>query len=316
MFSATVPYPRHMTEPLARCSIGWDLDGQTSGALLFSRAADIKVVTSMLNRLAGHMSDLTEEAVGHGGCAPDLDVWIDPAATSSQKRLRTLLGSKFVIFAALLPGRTINGRCLEPHNGLHAILRGDKTHVWITHSPQDVLRSIGGTPALLSLAHHLLSDSPGLPAAKSSPSRFAGHNVDTVLSILLSFLDGNVANQVWNHTFRPHLSCVWQAHMRCRAEMHRSRTFHSIERVHKRQLFIFHIHFRFFLAHVFVMSERFLLRGRRGDLGATSPFLPRKEFCTSGGPHCHGARQDVPDLCTTQCAGRHHPWSAWSSWKR
>lgn len=199
IFSASVPYPRQMTEPLTRCSIGWDLDGQTSGVLLLTSAAHPKVVRSMLNRLAGHVDNLSEEALECRGSAPDLDLWADPASISSQERFRKmLLGSEYRIFAALLPDRTMNGRCLEPHHGIHARLRGDSTQVWTTRPAQDVIGSIGGTPTLLSLAHQLLSDAPESSVGRSiaTSAAFIGSNVDTVLSVLLSFLDGNVANQV------------------------------------------------------------------------------------------------------------------------
>lgn len=198
VYSASVPYPRHMTEPLTRCSIGWDLDGQTSGILLLTSAAHPKVVRSMLNRLAGHVDNLGEEALESGGSAPDLDLWTDPAGISSQERFkRLLLGSEYRIFAALLPGRTMSGRCLEPHHGIHARLRGDSTHVWMTRPAQDVIGSIGGTATLLSLAHQLLSDATESSVGRPiSSTAFIGRNVDTVLSVLLSFLDGNGANQV------------------------------------------------------------------------------------------------------------------------
>ena len=133
-----------------------------------------------------------------GGSAPDLDLWADPASASSQERFRRmLLGSEYCIFAALLPGRTVNGRCLEPHHGIHARLRGDSTHVWTTRPAQDVIGSIGGTPTLLALAHQLLSDATESSVGRASSSATCtGRNVDTVLSVLLSFLDGNGANQV------------------------------------------------------------------------------------------------------------------------
>lgn len=198
VFSASVPYPRHMTEPLTRCSIGWDLDGQTSGVLLLTTAGHPKVVRSMLNRLAGHVDNLSEEALEFGGSAPDLDLLADPAGISSQERFRRmLLGSEYRMFAALLPGRTVNGRCLEPHHGIHARLRSDSTHVWTTRPAQDVICSIGGTPTLLSLAHQLLSDAAESSVGRAvSSAAFVGSNVDTVSSVLLSFLDGNGANQV------------------------------------------------------------------------------------------------------------------------
>lgn len=206
-FSASVPYPRHVVEPLAQCGIGWNFDGQTSGILLLSGVADLKNVTSMLNRLAGQVDDINEDSDVFGSCPPDLDLWDDSAPISAQKRLkRRLLGSKYRFFAALLPNRTIDGLCLEPHNGNHAQLRRDATNVWITSTPQDVIRSIGGTPTLLSLAHELLSDPPRLWTSKEITSPFTGRNADTVLSVLLCFLDGNVANQVRNPgtAFRVH----------------------------------------------------------------------------------------------------------------
>lgn len=197
IFSASVPFPRHVVEPLAQCSIGWNLYGQTSGILLLSGAADLKNIRSMLNRLAGRVDDVNEDPDVFGSCPPDLDLWNDSAPISAQQRLkRRLLGSKYRFFAALLPNRTIDGLCLEPHNGNHARLSGDTTNVWITSTLQDVVRSIGGTPTLLSLAHELLSDPPRLWTSKEIISPFTGRNVDTVLSVLLCFLDGNLANQV------------------------------------------------------------------------------------------------------------------------
>lgn len=196
-FSASVPYPRRMSEPLARCSIGWNLDGQTSGVLLLSGVASLKDAKSMLNRLAGRPDDVTEGADAFGSSCPDLDLWDDTATVSAQQRLkRKLLGSKYQIFAALLPNRTVDDLCLEPHNGHHGLLRGGTTHVWITHTVQDVISSIGGTPSLLSLANGLLSEAPGLSLGINNDSSVTGRGVDTVLSVLLSFLDGNVANQV------------------------------------------------------------------------------------------------------------------------
>ncbi len=197
VFSAVVPYPRYVSEPLAQCSIGWDLNGQTSGVLLLSGAAELKVVKSMLNRLAGRVDDGIEDADEFGNSFPDLDLWDDTATVSTQQRFKQrLLGSKYQIFASLLPSRTIEGLCLEPHNGHHGRLRGGNTHVWITSASQDVIRSIGGTPGLLSLAHGLLSDAAEPSQGKEILSSFTGRNVDTVLSVLLSFLDGSVANQV------------------------------------------------------------------------------------------------------------------------
>lgn len=202
VFSSPVPYPRHITEPLTQCSIGTEFDGQMSGVLLFSAAADLKVVGSMLNGLAGRTGVLGREATRYKDAAADPDLWADPATVSVQERLkRKLLGSKCRIFAALLPGRTINGQCLEPHNGHHARLRAGTTHVWITSSAQDVIRSIGGAPALITMARHLLSHSPGSSISTSGPNSFSGHNVDTVISVLLSFLDGSVTNQVCRLTF-------------------------------------------------------------------------------------------------------------------
>lgn len=186
-----------MSEPLARCTIGWNLDGQTSGVLLLSGVASLKDAKSMLNRLAGRPDDVTEGADAFGSSCPDLDLWDDTTTVSAQQRLkRKLLGSKYQIFAALLPNRTVNDLCLEPHNGHHGLLRGGTTHVWITHTVQDVISSIGGTPSLLSLANGLLSEAPGLSLGIKNDSSVTGRSVDTVLSVLLSFLDGNVANQV------------------------------------------------------------------------------------------------------------------------
>lgn len=198
-YSASVPYPRRISEPLARCSIGWNLDGQTSGVLLLSGVASLKVAKSMLNRLAGQPNDVTEDADAFGSSSPDLDLRDDSATVSAQQRLkRKLLGSKHQIFAALLPSRTVDDLCLEPHNGHHGLLRGGATHVWITHTVQDVIGSIGGAPSLLALANGLLSEAPGsdLSRGRKSPNAFTGQSVDTTLSVLLSFLDGNVANQV------------------------------------------------------------------------------------------------------------------------
>lgn len=199
LFASSVPYPRHISEPVAHCSIGWDLDGQMSGVLLLSGVAELKVLKSMLSRLAGGIDDIKQDAAACASTPPDLDLWDDTATVSAQQRLkRRLLGSKYRVFAALLPDRTINGLCLEPHNGQHALLRGDTTHVWITRHSQDVVKSIGGTLTVLSLAHELLSDTPQGPPATPIPSPATGQNVDTVLSVLLSFLDGNIANQVRN----------------------------------------------------------------------------------------------------------------------
>lgn len=210
-FASSVPYPRHISEAVAHCSVGWDLDGQMSGVLLLSGVADLKIVKSMLNRLAGRIDDMKQDADACGSTPPDLDLWDDTATVSAQQRLkRRLLGSKYRVFAALLPDRTINGLCLEPHNGQHALLRGDTTDVWITRHSQDVVKSIGGTLTVLSLAHELLSDTPQGPPAASTPSPATGQNVDTVLSVLLSFLDGNIANQVQN----PVLPFVQQCDLR------------------------------------------------------------------------------------------------------
>eukprot|EP00752_Nemacystus_decipiens_P002115 g2019.t1 len=195
-FSASVPYPRRISEPLARCSIGSNLDGQTSGVVLLSGVASLKITKSMLNRLAGRLDDVAEGADTFGNSSPDLDLWDDKATVSAQQRLkRTLLGSKYHIFAALLPNRTVDDLCLEPHNGHHGLLRRGTTHVWITHTVQDVIRSIGGTPSLLSLANGLLSEAPGVSLGRRKNNSFIGQSVDIVLSVLLSFLDGNVANQ-------------------------------------------------------------------------------------------------------------------------
>lgn len=196
VYSAPVPYPRPGgAVNLTRCSIGWDFNGQMSGVLLFSSAANLKVVTSMLKRLAGQGGDSGEDAPAP---ASDPDLRADPATVSSQERIKTnLFGGRHRIFAAYLPGRTTSGQCLEPHNGHHASLRRDRTHAWVARAAQDVVRSIGGTPTLLPMAHHLLSDVPSQQVCRT-----AGQNVDTVLSVLLSFLDGNVANQVRDCIFR------------------------------------------------------------------------------------------------------------------
>lgn len=215
-FSASVPYPRRISEPLARCSIGWNLDGQTSGVLLLSGVKSLKIVKSMLNRLAGRPDDMIEGADAVGSSSPDLDLWDDTATVSAPQRLKQkLLGSQYQIFAALLPNRTVDDLCLEPHNGHHGLLRGGTTHVWITHTVQDVISSIGGTPSLLSLATGLLSEAPGLALGRKIPNSFTGRSVDTVLSVLLSFLDGNVANQVrrlltglWPHLFELEVCCT------------------------------------------------------------------------------------------------------------
>lgn len=215
-FSASVPYPRRISEPLAQCSIGWNLDGQTSGVLLLSGVANLQSAKSMLNRLAGRPDDVTEDANAFGSSSPDLDLWDDAATASAKQRLtRKLLGSKYQFFAALLPNRTVDDLCLEPHNGHHGLLKRGTTHVWITHTVQDVIRSIGGTPSLLSLANGLLSEAPGSSLGRKNPNSFIGRSVDTVLSVLLSFLDGNVANQVrslltgfWTHVFEANRSVL------------------------------------------------------------------------------------------------------------
>lgn len=197
VFSASVPYPRHMTEPLTQCRIGWNFDGQTSGVLIFSGSAELITVRSMLARLASHVDASSGEVFGDRSSVLDPDLWDDPSTISSHERLkRKLFGSECRIFAALLPGRTINGQCLEPHNGHHALLRGNSTHAWIIHTAQDIVRSIGGSPILISLAHQLLSGGSETPAPRAGPNSFIGQNLDTVLSVLHSFLDGNVLNQV------------------------------------------------------------------------------------------------------------------------
>lgn len=196
-FCGSVPYPRHVSEPLAQCSVGWDFNGQMSGVLFLSVSAELKIIKSMLYRLIGLSDGTNEESHGFGSCPPDLDIWDDTATVSAQQRFRRkLLGSKYKIFAAFLPDRTVNGLCLEPHNGLHALLRVVSTHVWFSRTPQDVIKSIGGTPTLLALAQELLSNDPASQSGSQLSSPFSDRNVDTVLSILLSFLDGNVANQV------------------------------------------------------------------------------------------------------------------------
>ncbi|CAM9130173.1 unnamed protein product, partial [Hapterophycus canaliculatus] len=196
-FRAPVPYPRHVSEPLSQCSVGWDFNGQMSGVFFLSIAAELKIVKSMLCRLMGLPDSTNEDAHGFGSCPPDLDLWDDTATVSAQQRLRRkLLGSKYRIFAAFFPDRTVNGLCLEPHNGLHALLRVGTTHVWLSHTCQDVVKSIGGTPTLLSLAQELLSNDLASPPGSQISNPFSDRNVDTVLSVLLSFLDGNVANQV------------------------------------------------------------------------------------------------------------------------
>lgn len=190
VYSAPVPYPRHVeATPLTKCSIGWDLNGQMAGAFMFSGAAELKTIMSMLKRLTGDVADSKEGRIIH---TSDPDLWMDPAIVSSRKRLeKNILGDKYRLVAAFIPSRTFSGRCLEPHNGYHAQLRGDRTHLWIRRSVGDVLRSIGGPAALLPLAHVLLSD-----ASPNQPSLFSGQNVDTVLCVLLTFIKEDVVNQV------------------------------------------------------------------------------------------------------------------------
>lgn len=196
-FSASVPYPRRISGPLARSSIGWNLDGQTSGVLLLSGVASLKIANSMLNRLAGRPDDVADGTDAFGCSSPDLDLWDDTATVSAQQRLkRKLLGSKYRFFAALLPNRAVDDLCLEPHNGHHGLLRRGTTRTWITHTVQDVIKSIGGASSLLSLAKRLLSETPDLSLGSKKNTSFNGRSVDTVLSVVLSFLDGNVANQV------------------------------------------------------------------------------------------------------------------------
>lgn len=187
VYSAPVPYPRHIeATPLTKCSIGWDFNGQMAGAFMLSGAAELKTMMSMLKRLTADSNE------GRIIDTSDPDLWIDPAIVSSRKRLENnILGGKYRLVAAFIPSRTIRGRCLEPHNGYHAQLRGDRTHVWLRRSVGNVLRSIGGTAALLPLAHGLLSD-----ASPNQPSLFSGQNVDTVLSVLLTFIKEDVVNQV------------------------------------------------------------------------------------------------------------------------
>lgn len=194
MFSAPVPFPRNLTERLTRFSIGWDFEGQTSGVLLFTRGADPKAVGAMLRQFVWQLEDFTE---GVGSKPSDLDLCVDSATVSTQALLKTkILGSKFRLFAALVPSRTIHGLCLDPHNGHHARLRGDRTHAWTMRSAQDVIRSIGGTPTLLLLAYHLLLNTANISTKGSSSGTLLGENVDTVLSVLLSFIRGNLVNQV------------------------------------------------------------------------------------------------------------------------
>lgn len=279
-----------MTEPLTRCSIGWDLDGQTSGVLLFSGAAELKLVSSMLNRLARHVDNPCDESVGCAPYASDPDLWVDTATVSSQERLkRLLLGSKCRIFAALLPARTVNGRCLEPHNGHHALLRGDKTHVWITRTAQDVIRSMGGTPALLPLAHQLLSDFPGSPV-NDSPVHFAGQNVDTVLSVLLSFLDDNVANQVRNLVICAQGPLVRHGRpIRIRYQCRKSVCKCSVNVRNSACPFLADLATTCTLPRVSLLPERLLLRGRCGDPGDPSSLFSPKELCFGRRSYCYGA---------------------------
>lgn len=199
--SAAVPFPRNVTDTLARFSIGWDFDGQTSGVLLFSRGADLNSVWSMLRRLAGQTGPCAETPDRHRNPPSDPDLWIDSATVPTQGRFRSkLIGSNSIPFASLIPSRTVNGLCLDPHNGHHAQLRGYRTHAWTTHTASDVIRSIGGTPSLLPLAFYLLSDSEARRPPGSGLSPVDGENLDTVLSVLLSFLRGSVVNQVRQQT--------------------------------------------------------------------------------------------------------------------
>lgn len=194
--AAPVPFPRHVSESLTRCSIGCDFDGQTSGVLVFSRAADVAVIAPMLRRLAKHAEGVSND-VGCKRCPSDPDLWVDPATVSPQERLKTkLLGSRSIFLAALLPHRTISGLCLEPHNGYHATLRRDKTHAWSVHTAHDAIKSIGGTSTLLPLAWHLLSDSTGASTAQPRASSATGKSVDIILSVLICFLRGSIVNQV------------------------------------------------------------------------------------------------------------------------
>lgn len=198
-FSAPVPFPRNVTDPLKHFSIGWDFDGQTSGVFIFSRGADLKVVRAMLRRHVGHLDGFREPTAGLGSnpSPSDLDICFDSATVSAQARFKTkLLGSKCALLIALMPSRTINGLCLDPHNGHHAQLRGERTHAWTIRTAQDVIRNIGGTPSLLPLACYLLLDTAILHWEGPTTGCISGENVDTVLSVLLSFLRGNVTNQV------------------------------------------------------------------------------------------------------------------------
>lgn len=183
-----MPFPRQVNEPLTHCSVGWDLDGQTSGVLIFSRAADRGVTAEILKRLADH----TESSPA------DLNLSQDLTNNSRWDILRAKpLSSRCQILAALMPDRTVNGLCLETHHGYHAKLREHRTHAWTVWLAQDVIRSIGGTPSLLPMASILLTDSPVC----------TGENVDTVIFLMLSFLVGNDTNQVRMNT--PMLGSCW-----------------------------------------------------------------------------------------------------------
>lgn len=310
-FSASVPYPRRISEPLARCSIGWNLDGQTSGVLLLSGVASLKIVKSMLNRLAGRPDDVIEGADAFGSSSPDLDLWDDTTTVSAQQRLkRKLLGSKYQFFAALLPNRTVDGLCLEPHNGHHGLFRGP-THGWVTHTAQDVIRSIGGSPSLLSLANGLLSEPPDFSLGRKIPSCFTGRSVDTVLSVLLSFLDGSVANQVrsiftgfWPHLLEPEVcSCALNG-----APALSSSLSNKIECLMPPCL-IMQLH----LPRVSPLSGRFLCCGGRGDPSTPSQFCPQTMFFLGGGAYGDGAGENIPDLQVSSPFCVHPAGNTWSS---
>lgn len=195
--SSTVPYPRYMTESLARCNIGWDFDGQMSGVLLFSRAADLENVEAMLKGLAVNTKSHDEKVGGYKVSTADPDPWVDSTAVPDQDHFDANIRSpRGVLVAALMPNRTMNNLCLEPHNKFHTRLRNGKTHAWTMRTAQDVIRSIGGTPLLLPLACDLLTDSTLSCSSGSVSSSYMGESVDTVVSLVHSFLLGKANNQV------------------------------------------------------------------------------------------------------------------------
>lgn len=202
VFAAAVPFPRHISEPLSRCSIGWDLDGQTSGILVFSRAVDVDVLEAMLDSLADGMQAKDVER-GHGlsrqGSQLLPDLWgashvVSGGLWSGVKPPPW----KSSLLAAFMPSRTVKGQCLEPHSGYHAKLRRPGTHAWTRNRAQDVIGTIGGSPSLLLLANQLLRDrrQSHAPATPHGGEQYESRNIDTVVSLVLAFVDGNRANQV------------------------------------------------------------------------------------------------------------------------